>query len=453
MLRDSLPLVKTELPGPKAKALLERRKAATPAAIRTAYPLAISRGEGAMFEDLDGNIFLDWVGGVGVLNIGYSHEEVVKAVQEQAGKAFHAMANIVTHEGYIALAERLNAIVPTRGQPRKTMLVNTGAEAVENAVKIARSSTRRPNIIVFTGAFHGRTLLTATMTAKKAYYHGMGPLPDGIYRAEFPYLYRAPKGFTEAEAIDYYLKRLTSLFDEASSPDDVAAIVVEPVQGEGGFIPAPKRWVQEVRKLCDQHGILLIADEVQTGFARSGRMFVSDYWTEWGAAPDMIAMAKSIAGGLPLSAVTTSAEIMDKVAPGVIGGTFGGNMLACASALKIQEIMQRDNIPGRALIISEKCRAAFAEWQKEIPAIGDVRGIGAMMGIEFIKDGEKTPWPELVSSIVQEAVKRGLVVENAGAYSNVIRFLCPLVVSDAQLDAGLRILKEAITASLSKLEK
>jgi 4-aminobutyrate aminotransferase/(S)-3-amino-2-methylpropionate transaminase len=451
MLRDALPSVKTELPGPKTKALLERRKAATAAAIRSVYPLAINRGEGAMFEDLDGNIFLDWVGGVGVLNIGYSHEEVVKAVQDQAARGFHAMANIVTHEGYISLAEKLNAIVPTKGQPRKTMFANTGAEALENAVKIARSSTHRPNIIVFTGAFHGRTLLTATMTAKKAYHHGMGPMPDGIYRAEFPYLYRAPKGFSEAEAIDYYLKRLTSLFDEASFPEDVAAIVVEPVQGEGGFIPVPKAWIQGVRKICDQHGILLIADEVQTGFARSGRMFVSDYWTEWGAAPDIIAMAKSIAGGLPLSAVTTSAEIMDKVAPGVIGGTYGGNMLACASALKIVEIMQRDKIPARALAISEKCKAVFAEWQKEIPAIGDIRGIGAMMGLEFVKDKEKTPWPELVSTIVQEAVKRGLVVENAGVYGNVIRFLCPLDVTDAQLDAGLGILKEAIKVSIAKL--
>jgi len=451
MLRDALPSVKTELPGPKAKALLERRKAAIPLAIRTAYPLAIKRGEGAMFEDLDGNIFLDWVGGVGVLNIGYCHEEVVKAVQEQAGKGFHGMANIVTHEGYISLAEHLNALVPTKDAPRKMMFDNTGAEAIENAVKIARSSTHRPNIIVFTGAFHGRTLLTASMTAKKAYYHGMGPLPDGIYRAEFPYLYRAPKGFTEEEAIEYYLKRLTSLFDEASYPEDVAAIVVEPVQGEGGFIPAPKAWVQRVRQICDQHGILLIADEVQTGFARSGKMFVSDYWTEWGAAPDIIAMAKSIAGGLPLSAVTTSAAIMDKVAPGVIGGTFGGNMLACAAALKVQEIMKRDDIPGRALAVSEKCRAVFKEWQKEIPAIGDIRGIGAMMGIEFIKDAAKTPWPELVTSIVQESVKRGLVVENAGTYSNVIRFLCPLVVTDAQLDAGLGILKEAIQVSIKKL--
>jgi 4-aminobutyrate aminotransferase/(S)-3-amino-2-methylpropionate transaminase len=328
------------------------------------------------------------------------------------------------------------------------MFANTGAEALENAVKIARSSTHRPNIIVCSGAFHGRTLLTAAMTAKKAYYHGMGPLPDGIYRAEFPYLYRAPKGFTETEAVEYYLKRLTSIFDEASYPEDVAAIVVEPVQGEGGFVPAPKAWVQGVRKICDQHGILLVADEVQTGFARSGRMFVSDYWTEWGAAPDIIAMAKSIAGGLPLSAVTTSAAIMDSVSPGVIGGTFGGNMLACASALKIQEIMQRDNIPGRALAISEKCRSAFTEWQKEIPAIGDIRGIGAMMGLEFIKDAAKTPWPELVSSIVQESVKRGLVVESAGTYNNVIRFLCPLVVTDAQLDAGLAILKEAVKRSI-----
>jgi 4-aminobutyrate aminotransferase/(S)-3-amino-2-methylpropionate transaminase len=378
---------------------------------------------------------------------------VVKAVQEQAARSFHGMANIVTHEGYIALAEKLNAIVPTKGLPRKTMFANSGAEALENAVKIARGSTHRPNIIVFSGAFHGRTLLAGTMTAKKAYYHGIGPLPDGIYRAEFPYLYRAPKGFTEEEAVNYYLKRLTSLFDEASYPEDVAAIVVEPVQGEGGFVPAPKLWVQEVRKICDKHGILLVADEVQTGFGRSGKMFVSDYWAEWGVSPDIITMAKSIAGGIPLAAITASASAMDSVAPGILGGTYGGNMIGCAAALKVIEIMERDNIPGRSLAISEKNRAVFTEWKKEIPAIGDIRGIGSMMGVEFIKDKEQTPWPELVTSIVQESVKRGLVVEPAGTYSNVLRFLCPLVVTDAQLDAGLGILKESIKVSIEKLLK
>jgi 4-aminobutyrate aminotransferase/(S)-3-amino-2-methylpropionate transaminase len=334
------------------------------------------------------------------------------------------------------------------------MFVNSGAEALENAVKIARGASGRPNIIVFSGAFHGRTLLTGTMTAKKAYYHGMGPLPDGIYRAEFPYLYRAPPGLDEAGAVKYYLERLAAVFEEASPPEDVAASGVEPVQGEGGFIPAPKEWVKALRALCDRHGIFLAADEVQTGFGRSGRFFVSDYWTEWGVAPDIIAMAKSIAGGIPLGAVTAWETIYRAVKPGTIGGTFGGNPLACAAALKVIEVMERDKIPDRAGEISRRGMEAFRSWQKEIPAIGDVRGIGAMMGLELIrpeKPGDKTPWPELVTAAVQEAVNRGLVIESAGTYGNVIRFLCPLVVSDAQLDRGLEILKESITAAIKKL--
>jgi 4-aminobutyrate aminotransferase/(S)-3-amino-2-methylpropionate transaminase len=451
MLRDALPAVKTALPGPKARAIIERRAKAMPDAIRCAYPCVISRGEGAMFEDVDGNVFLDWVGGVGVLNIGYSQPELVAAVKEQADKYFHAMSNIVTHEGYVALAEQLNSIVPVKEKPARTMLVNCGAEALENAVKIARGSSGRPNIVVFSGAFHGRTLLTGTMTAKKAYYNGMGPMPDGVYRAEFPYLYRAPGDLDEAAAVQYYLARLRAIFEEATPPEYVAAIVVEPVQGEGGFVPVPKEWVQEVRKLCDKYGILLIADEVQTGFGRSGRMFVSDYWKEWGCPPDIITMAKSIAGGIPLGAVTAGESIIARVKPGTIGGTFCGNPLACASALKVLELMKRDDLPGRAGKISEKCMAAFKSWQKEFPAIGDVRGIGCMMGLEFVKGG-KEPWPELVNATVQNAVKKGLVIESAGTFGNVIRFLCPLVVTDAQLEKGLEIFHDSIKESLAQLK-
>ncbi|MDR0641566.1 MAG: aspartate aminotransferase family protein [Treponema sp.] len=450
-LRDALPEIKTELPGPKARALIARRAEATPGAIRCVYPLVVSQGEGAMVEDPDENVFMDWVGGVGVLNIGYSHPEVVKAVQDQAACYFHGMANIVTHEGYVALAEKLNSLVPVKEAKRKTMFANSGAESLENAVKIARGSSKRPNIIVFSGAFHGRTLLTGTMTSKKAYYHGLGPLPDGIYRAEFPYLYRAPRGFTGEEAVEYYVDRFLAVFEEASPPEDVAAVVVEPVQGEGGFIPVPRPWIEAVRRICDSHGILIIADEVQTGFCRSGRWFVSNYWEEWGCAPDIIAMAKSIAGGIPLGAVCAGASIVDKVPTGVIGGTYGGNALACASALKIIEIMERDGLARRAEDMAKKVRNAFTSWQAEYRAIGDVRGIGCMLGMEFVKDEKKSPWPQLVTEIVQEAVRHGLIVESAGTYGNVLRFLSPLVISDAQLERGLEILKAAIAVSLKKL--
>ncbi|ADU26156.1 aminotransferase class-III [Ethanoligenens harbinense YUAN-3] len=450
LLRDALPQIRTQLPGPKASAVLARRSAAVPNAIKTVYPCVIERGEGAMIEDVDGNIFLDWVGGVGVLNIGYSQPEVVQAVQEQAGKYFHAMMNIVTHEGYVRLAEKMNEIAPIRGARKKTMFANSGAEADENAVRIAKSFTKRPNIIVFSGAFHGRTLLTLTMTSKKVYSSGIGPYPDGVYRADFPYLYRAPKGYSKDEAIAYYMERLERAFDEASPAEYVAAIVLEPVQGEGGFIPAPIEWVQAVRKLCDEKGILLIADEVQTGFARSGKMFVSNYWEEAGCAPDILATAKSIAGGVPLSAVTARAEIFDGIKPGIIGGTYGGNALACASALKVIEIMERDHLCERAQEISHTCMSVFNGWKEKYEEVGDVRGIGCMMGIEFVTDKtSKHPNARLVSDIIQNAVANGLIIEGAGIYSNVLRFLCPLVVTDAQLNSGLAILESAIQTSLA----
>ncbi|MDR3542204.1 MAG: aspartate aminotransferase family protein [Desulfosporosinus sp.] len=445
MLRDALPKIKTTLPGPKAKAIIDRRGDAVPDAIKCPYPCVISRGEGAMFEDVDGNIFLDWVGGVGVLNIGYSHPELIEAVKEQSHKYFHAMMNIVTHEGYIELAEKMNQIIPVKGEKRKTMFVNSGAEAIENAVKIAKSFTKRPNIIVFSGAFHGRTLLASAMTSKKAYSSGIGPFPDGVYRAEFPYLFRGPTGYTEEETIAYYVEKFKKVFEEASPVDYVAAIVLEPVQGEGGFIPAPLEWVKAVRKICNENGILMIADEIQTGFARSGKMFVSNYWAEAGCAPDIITTAKSIAGGIPLSAVTASAEIFDGVKSGIIGGTFGGNALACASALKVIEIIERDNLCARSLEIENKCKERFNLWKENYEEVGDVRGIGCMMGIEFVTDKKsKNPNPKLVSDIISYATTKGLIVESAGNYSNVIRFLCPLVVTDAQLECGLQILQSAI---------
>ena len=449
MLRNALPSIKTALPGPAATEIIRRRSQAIPGSIKCGYPCVIHRGEGAMVEDVDGNIFLDWIGGVGVLNIGYSHPELVAAVKDQADKFFHAMMNIMTHEGYIRLAEKMNEIVPVRGTARKTMFANSGAEADENAVKIAKSYTGRPNIIVFSGAFHGRTLLASCMTSKKAYSAGFGPYPDGIYRAEFPYMYRAPNGYSEAEAIAFYLEKLERVFEEASPAEYVAAIVVEPVQGEGGFVPAPIEWVKAVRSICDNKGILLIADEIQTGFGRSGRMFVSDYWAEVGCAPDIIATAKSIAGGVPLSAVTARAEIFDGIRDGIVGGTFGGNALACASALKVIEIIERDGLCRRSAEIAEKCKAVFCSWKDKYEVVGDVRGIGCMMGIEFVIDKTgKAPNAAIVSKIVQKAAASGLLIESAGVYGNVIRFLCPLVVTDEQLDAGLKILEDSIRASL-----
>jgi 4-aminobutyrate aminotransferase / (S)-3-amino-2-methylpropionate transaminase / 5-aminovalerate transaminase len=448
MLKDALPeIVTSQLPGPKAAEIIARRKETVPSAIKCSYPVVIERGEGAMIEDVDGNRFLDWIGGVGVLNIGYSHPEIVEVVKKQAEKYFHGMFNVVTHEGYVALSEKLSACAPVAGNKKKTYFANSGAEADENAVKIAKAFTKRPNIIVFSGAFHGRTMLTMAMTSKKAYAVGMGPFPDGIYRAEFPYLYRKPAGMSEDDAIPYYVAKLEEVFEQCSPAEYVAAIVVEPLQGEGGFIPAPIEWVKAVRAICDKHGILLVVDEVQSGFCRTGRLFASEYWKENGVLPDILTTAKSIAAGIPLSAIVAREEIMESVPGGVIGGTFCGNPLACAAGLKVLEIMERDHLADRALKIGKTVTDRYLSWKEKFGVIGDVRGLGAMIGIEFVKDQKtKEPYPELVSKLVAQTAQHGLMIESAGIYGNVIRFLAPLVITDAQLEAGLDIFEAAIAA-------
>lgn len=451
MLRDELPKIITEiLPGPKAKEVIKRREEAIPRAIKCVYPVVIERGEGAMIEDVDGNRFLDWIGGVGVLNVGFSHPEIIEEVKKQSEKYFHGMFNIVTHEGYVKLAEKLNDIVPVKGYKKKTYFANSGAEADENAVKVAKAFTKRPNIICFSGAFHGRTNLTMAMTSKKAYAKGLGPFPEGIYRAEYPYLYRKPKGMNEEEAIKYYINSIYKVFEECSPADYIAAIVVEPLQGEGGFIPAPIEWVKAVRKICDENGIMLIADEVQSGFCRTGKMFASEYWKEAGVMPDILATAKSIGAGLPISAIVAREEIMESVLPGTIGGTYCGNPLACAAAIKTIEIMERDNLAKRSLEIGEKVQAVYKKWMDKYEVIGDVRGLGGMIGIEFVTDKQsKTPNGEIVSKIVKNAVEKGLMLENSGTYGQVIRFLAPLVMTDEQLKAGLEIFEEAIKKALN----
>lgn len=450
MLREDLPKIVTEtLPGPKAQAIIERRAKAVPAAIRCGYPVVMDHAEGAMIEDVDGNKFLDWIGGVGVLNIGHCHPEVVEAVKAQADKYFHGMFNVVTHEGYVTLAEKLASIAPVKGSHAKAYFTNSGAEADENAVKLAKAFTKRQNIIVFSGAFHGRTLLTMSMTSKKAYAVGMGPFPDGIFRAQFPYYYRNPQGMPAEKACDYYLDSIKAVFEQCAPADTIAAIVVEPLQGEGGFIPAPIEWIKKVREICDEKGILLVADEVQSGFCRTGRMFASEYWKEAGIEPDIIATAKSIAAGVPLSAIIARDEIMDAPAPGTIGGTFGGNALACAASLKTIEIMERDDLAGRSLEIGKKVMTRYHDMMDRYDCIGDVRGLGGMIGIEFVKDkGTKEPDGALTEAVIKECAANGLLVEGAGTYGNVIRFLAPLVMTDAQLEAGLDIFENALKKCL-----
>lgn len=451
-LRDELPEIVTSIPGPKTKEFLKRREENVPKALcGMTYPVVIDHGEGAMFQDIDGNKFLDWIGGVGVLNIGYSRPELVKAVQDQAPKYFHEIFNIVGHEGYVELAEGLNKKMPCRGDHNKTYFANSGAECDENAIKIAKAYTGRKNVICFSGAFHGRTNLTMALTAKKAFCEGMGPFPDGIYRAPYPYLYRAPKGYSREEAIQYYIDGMYRVFDELTPADEVACMLVEPLQGEGGFIPAPIEWVKAIRKICDENGILLIADEVQCGNCRTGKYFASEYWAEAGAAPDIITTAKSLGGGMPISAITGRAEVMDAAKPGTIGGTYCGNPVSCASALAAMKIYTEEDYPAKARHIGEMVTAGYKEMQKKYPVIGDIRGLGAMIGIEFVKDPEtKEPATELTQKIIQNALHKGLLIENAGTASNCVRFLAPLCMTDEQTKRGLEIFDESIKEALAE---
>lgn len=452
-LRDQLPqIITAALPGEKAKAIITRRGEAIPNALTCVYPVVIAEAQGAIIEDVDGNRFLDWVGGVGVLNIGHRHPKVVAAVKAQEDKYFHAMINIVTSEQYISLAEKMNEIVPVKGDKKKTFFANSGAEAIENGVKLARAYTQRPNVIVFSGAFHGRTLLTTHMTAKKANSIGLGPFPDGIFRVDYPNLYRKPDYYTDEEAVAYYVQRIKRAFDELTPASQVAAIVFEPVQGEGGFIPAPLEWVKAVRQICDENGIMMLTDEVQTGFGRTGKMFVSSYFEEAGCPPDILCSAKSIADGFPLSAITTRAEVVEGIRGGLIGGTFGGNSVSCAAALATIQVIEDEKLCDRSLELGASYTAQVEEWQRIYQEIGDVRGLGGMVGVEFIKDRlTKEPAPELVNALIRECVQNGLIIENAGTYGNVIRFLAPLVMTDEQLDAGLAILGAAIDKLCTKL--
>lgn len=446
-------IITKSVPGPKALELIERKVKAVPDALAgNTYPLAIKRGEGAMIEDLDGNVFVDFIGGVGVLNIGYSHPEVIEAVKEQADKYFHTMLSIITHDGYIELAEKLSEIVPCKGDVKKTFFANSGAEADENAIKIAKAFTGRSNIICFSGAFHGRTNLMMELTANKTYSQKMGPFPSGIYRSEFPYMYRATVGQTEDEIIDYYIEKLELLFKEATPAKEVAAIIVEPFQGEGGFIPAPLKWIKKVREICDENGILLIADEVQCGNCRTGKYFASSYWAEVGASPDIVTTAKSMGAGLPISAITARTEIMDSAPKGTLGGTYCGNPLACASALKVMEVMIRDDFASKANHIADVVNTRYADFMKKYDIVGDYRGMGAMIGIEFVKDRKtKEPYGEFVSKLVQNALQKGLMIESCGLYGNTVRFLAPLVITDEQLNTGLDIFEECIIQTQKEL--
>jgi 4-aminobutyrate aminotransferase/(S)-3-amino-2-methylpropionate transaminase len=431
--------LRTAVPGPRSAAILERKARVIANAKSIVLPVVAQEARGATITDVDGNVFIDFTGGVGCLNVGHSHPRVVEAAQEQLARFAHTDFTVVPYEPYVELAERLLERAPFRG-PAKAAFFNAGTEAVENAVKLARLYTRRPAVIAFEGAFHGRTLLSMTLTSKPhPYKAGMGPLAPEVYRAPFPSEYRGPDAATALAA-------LRGLFVTQVAAEQVAAIVVEPEQGEGGFVPAPQEFMDGLRAICDEHGIVLVVDEVQTGFARTGRFFAIEHY---GIEPDLITVAKSIAAGLPLSGVLGKAEILDAAHDGAIGGTFVGNPVAQAAALAVLDVIDEEGLVERANAIGETMRSRMLAWQERFDAVGDVRGLGAMLALELVRDrASKEPAPELATAVVDAATERGLLLLKAGVHSNCIRVLCPLVITDAELDEALAVWEDALAAIL-----
>jgi 4-aminobutyrate aminotransferase/(S)-3-amino-2-methylpropionate transaminase len=432
--------LRTEIPGPKSTAILERKQRVVADPLSVFLPVVVDRAQGATLTDVDGNTFLDFTGGVGCLNVGHSHPQVVAAAQEQLGRFAHTDFTIVPYEVYVTLAERLCELAPVR-KPVKAAFFNAGTEAVENAIKFARSYTGRGAVIGFEGGFHGRTLLSLTLTSKThPYKAGLGPFAPEVYRVPFPNEYRGP---SSAEALAALERALVTQI----AAETVAAIVLEPVQGEGGFVAAPAEFVQGVRRICDDNGIVLVVDEVQTGFGRTGSMWGIDHY---GIEPDLVTVAKSIAAGLPLSAVLGKAEIMDAPGDSAIGGTYVGNPVAQAAALAVLDVFQEEGLSERAAAIGETIRARMTAWQEHWEPIGDVRGLGAMLAIELVHDrASKDPAPELATEVVEAAAERGLLLLKSGIYSNCIRVLVPLVISDAELDEALLVWEQALDASLA----
>jgi 4-aminobutyrate aminotransferase/(S)-3-amino-2-methylpropionate transaminase len=432
--------LRTAVPGPRSEEILARKQAAIAGPLGALFPIVAAEARGATITDVDGNTFLDFTGGVGCLNVGHSHPRVVAAAREQLEHFSHTDFTIVPYELYVELAERLLERTPISG-PKKAAFFNAGTEAVENAVKFARAYTKRPAVIAFEGGFHGRTLMSLSLTSKThPYKAGLGPFAPEVYRVPFANDYRGPDSATALAALERAL--ITQVAAET-----VAAIVVEPVQGEGGFLVAPPDFLAGVRRICDDNGIVLVADEVQTGFARTGKFFAIEHYD---VEPDLITVAKSIAAGLPLSGVLGRAEIMDAPGPNAVGGTYVGNPVAQAAALAVLDVIEEEAICDRAVAIGETLRARMLEWQGRFPEIGDVRGLGAMLAIELVHDRESNdPAPELVTAVCEQALRSGLLLLSAGIYSNAIRVLVPLTIADGELDEALDVWEGALEHVLS----
>jgi 4-aminobutyrate aminotransferase / (S)-3-amino-2-methylpropionate transaminase / 5-aminovalerate transaminase len=434
--------LKTEIPGPNSRAILERKERVVAGPLVSHLPIVAADTSGSTITDVDGNTFIDFTGGVGVLNVGHAHPHVVQAVQEQAARFLHTDFTVIPYEVYVELAERLLAVSPFSG-PAKAAFFNAGTEAVENAVKFARAYTGRAAVVCFEGGFHGRTLLSLTMTSKThPYKAGLGPFAPEVYRLPFPDSYRGP---STREALDALERSLSTVVPA----EHIACVVIEPVLGEGGFMPASQEYMDGLRRFCDRYGIVLVADEVQTGFGRTGKMWAIEHY---GIEPDLITVAKSIAAGLPLSGVLGRAAIMDAPAEGGVGGTYVGNPVALAAGLAVLDVFEQEGLVERAAELGETMRPRMHEWQGRFEAIGDVRGLGAMLALDLVVDRDtKEPAPDLATAVVEEALARGLLLLKAGIYGNCIRVLCPLTISDAELAEALDAWEQALEAAFARL--
>jgi 4-aminobutyrate aminotransferase / (S)-3-amino-2-methylpropionate transaminase / 5-aminovalerate transaminase len=440
--------LKTQVPGPKSKALSERRSKAVPRGLSHATPVYVAKAEGAVLEDVDGNRYLDFAGGIGCLNVGHHTPEVMAAIEGQLDKFLHTCVQVTAYESYVELAERLNRATPGKF-PKKTIFVNTGAEAVENAVKIARAYTKRPGIIAFEDGFHGRTMMTLALTSKThPYKAGFQPFPGEVYRIPYAYCYRCSYNLKYPSCDLYCARHIEDTFKRVVAQEGVAAVIAEPVLGEGGFVAPPLDYFKTLIDLCHKHDVLFIADEVQSGFGRTGALFASE---RYGIEPDLIVTAKSMGGGLPLAAVTGRAEIMDAPGPGGLGGTFAGNPLSCAAALAVLDVFEKEDLSARANQLGERFQKRAREWQKKWPMIGDIRGLGAMQALELVQSLDKRePAAEETKQVTQYCYEHGLITISAGSYGNVIRLLMPLVITDDQMDEGLDVLEGALKTVFEK---
>lgn len=435
---------KTSIPGPQSLDLLARRKQFVPKGISNNCASFVKKANGAIVEDVDGNTYIDFAGAIGTINVGHSHPGVVSVLQEQLQHFIHTGFNVMMYESYIDLAERLCKLAPG-DFPKQAAFFNSGAEAVENAVKIARKYTKRQGIIAFTRGFHGRTLLAMTMTSKvKPYKFGFGPFAPEIYKAPYPYVFRRPEGLSEEQYDLMVIEQFEQFLLAEVAPETIAAVVMEPVQGEGGFIVPSVEFVKRVREICTQYGILFIADEIQTGFARTGKYFAIDHF---GVVPDLVTVSKSMGAGVPISGVIGRTDIMSATDVGEIGGTYCGSPLGCRAALAVLDIIEDENLNERATRLGSRVRKRLTAFSARFNQIGEVRGLGAMNAMEIVMGpNDKTPNKIAVGKIIKEAGERGLLLLSAGLYSNVIRILMPLTITDEQLEEGLTILEEAMEA-------